>query len=114
MLADQGKPHVGTRANQRTANSVAILKPGIKEKRLSVAEKRPMRRYDCNQYLECLGKAALASNPKVPCDGCREYEAVDMFAISEGDMPGIIRLFQAVFVIKVADQTKKNKPTLLA
>jgi len=97
MLANQRKPHTRARANQRTANSVAILRPGIKKKRLFVAEERPKRRYDCNQYPECLGKAALASNPEVPCGGCEAYKSVDMFATSEGDMPGIIRLYRAVF-----------------
>jgi len=91
------------RGKPRTANSGAILKPGKKKKRLSVAEKRPKQRYDCNRYLKCLRSAALANNPKVPCEGCEAYKSVDMFAISEGDMPGIIRLFQAVFGIKELD-----------
>lgn len=103
MQTDQERTHIIARVKVRTTNSVAILKPGIKKKRLSIAEKRPKRWYDCARYLECLGKAALANNPKVPCDGCEAYQPVDMFAISEWDMPGVIRLFQAVFGIEGSD-----------
>ena len=79
------------------------MRPDKKKKRLSAAEKRPKRRYDCNRYPECLRAAALANNLEVQCDGCEAYQSVDMFAISEGDMPGVIRLFQAVFVVKELD-----------
>ncbi len=103
MMDSEKHPAITVYKKPHIMNSGAILKPGKKKKPLSVAEKRPKRWYDCNQYLECLTAAALASKLKVPCEGCEAYQSVDMFAISEGDMPGIIRLFQAVFGIKESD-----------
>lgn len=32
-----------------------------------------MRRWDCRHYSSCLGDAARADAPDLPCDGCRWY-----------------------------------------
>lgn len=95
-MNDQGKAHTLIRAKVRTANSVAEIKP-VRSKTGKVT-----RKYDCRFYLECLGKAAIPNRATVPCEGCPDYEPIDMFSVSEGDMPGVILLFRAIFNVEVS------------